>query len=154
MPCQYQRFIKMTQRSLGLDDDTYRDFLEAVTGKRSTTEMTLKQRWRVVEALKAKGVAFESTKSAKFGGTKAARRPDAPRDDRPQSRLIRHLWLRLKDLGVLRDPSERALLAYVKGITGNVRMEWCQPEQLATVIETLKKWIGRVEADLALKDRA
>jgi phage gp16-like protein len=145
MTCRYQRFIKMAQRSLGLDDDTYRDFLESVTGKRSTTAMTVKQRWRVVEALKDKGMRFESTK----GG-----RPDVAKDDAPQSRLIRHLWLKLKGMGVLRDPSERALLAYVKGMTGKPCMEWCRPDQLSTVIEALKKWVARIEAERAAVGKA
>ena len=138
MTCPYQRFIKMSQRALGLDDDTYRDFLESVTGKRSTTKMTVKQRWRVVEELKAKGVRFES-KTAK--GKK-----DADKDDSPQSRLVRHLWLKLKGYGVLRDSSEWALLAYVERITGYKRLEWCDNARMHKLIKSLEQWLERVEA--------
>ncbi|MDR1945684.1 MAG: regulatory protein GemA [Desulfovibrio sp.] len=142
MACAYQRFIQMTRRSLGMDDETYRQFLESVTGKRSTTEMTQKQRYRVVEELKRLGMTFAPAAS----GAKPASKKDAPRDGSPQARLVRHLWLKLKGYGVLRDSSERALLAYVKRITGVDRMEWLRPPQMNTLIETLKQWVDRVEA--------
>ncbi|MDR3361662.1 MAG: regulatory protein GemA [Desulfovibrio sp.] len=141
MACAYQRFIKMAQRKLGLDDETYRNFLEDVTGKRSTTEMTVKQRWRVVEELKRKGMSFESN------GAKN----DATKDDLPQSRLARHLWLKLKDYGALRNASETALLAYVKRLTGKQRLEWCNAQQRNQVVETLKQWVDRIEAECAGK---
>jgi phage gp16-like protein len=140
MACPYQRFIKTAQRNLGLDDDTYRDFLENVTGKRSTTRMTVRQRWRVAEELKAKGMPFESrTKTGK---------KDADKDDGDQSRLVRHLWLKLKGYGVLRDSSEWVLLSYVERITGRKRLEWCGVRQIRDVTETLKKWVARVERDI------
>jgi phage gp16-like protein len=125
----------MTRRNLGLDDDTYRDFLESVTGKRSTAKMTVKQRWRVVEELKRKGVRFEPKRR---GG-------DASMDAGDQSRLVRHLWLKLKSYGVLRDSSEWALLSYVERVAGVKRLEWCNDRQINRVIETLKKWVERVE---------
>jgi phage gp16-like protein len=140
MACAYQRFIKMAQRKLGLDDETYRNFLEDVTGKRSTTQMTTKQRWRVVEELKRKGMNFESN------GAKN----DAAKDDLPQSRLARHLWLKLKGYDALRNASENALLAYVKRLTGKQRLEWCNAQQRNQVVETLKQWVDRIEAERAL----
>jgi hypothetical protein len=39
------------------------------------------------------------------------------------------------------------LLAYVHRLTGAERMEWCYPAQLGYVIETLKSWIERVQAE-------
>jgi phage gp16-like protein len=136
MSCPYQRFIKMAQRSLGLDDETYRDFLESVTGKRSTTKMTVKQRWRVVEELKAKGMRFDP---------KTPGKKDADKDDGAQSRLVRHLWLRLKGRGVLRDSSEWALLAYVERVTGYKRLEWCDNARMHKLIKSLEQWLERVE---------
>lgn len=140
MACNMQRFIKMAQRKLGLDDDTYRDFLASVTGKRSTTAMSPKERWRVVEALKAKGARLEHSRHVE-----GMLHKDATQDDSPQSRLVRHLWLKLKGYGVLRDPSEWALLAYVERITGVKRLEWLNQRQINKVIETLKEWVDRVE---------
>jgi phage gp16-like protein len=153
MACNMQRFIKLWQRRNGVDDDTYRDFLHSVTGKRSTTEMSRMERWRVVEALKAKGARLENSRhmaevmnpsrAAGAGG-----RQDAKRDNSPQSRLVRHLWLKLKNYGVLRDSSEWALLAYVERITNRKRLEWLSPQQMSMVIDTLKAWVARIEEEL------
>jgi hypothetical protein len=57
------------------------------------------------------------------------------------------LWLQLKDMGVLRDARESALLAYVHRLTGTERMEWCNAAQLGYVTETLKSWVERVRAE-------
>jgi phage gp16-like protein len=130
----------MSQRSLGLDDDTYRSFLESVTGKRSTTKMTVKQRWKVVEELKRKGMRFDPKPKVK--------EKDADQDQGDQSLLARHLWLKLKGYGQLRESSEWALLSYVERITGRKRLEWCSSAQITKVIETLKKWVERVENNL------
>ena len=139
MACNMQRFIKVAQRKLGLDDDTYRSFLFSVTGKRSTTEMSPQERWRVVESLKAKGVRLDPVQRTAKG------KKDAKQDDDGQSRLARHLWLLLKHYGVLQDSSEWALLAYVERITKRKRLEWCTHKQITKVIETLKKWVERIE---------
>jgi phage gp16-like protein len=136
--CSYQRFIQKARRDLGLDEETYRQFLESVTGQRSTRGMSRQERWRVVEALKEKGVAFES-KTGKG-------RKDASKDDSPQAKLARHLWLTLKSYGVLRDSSEWALLAFVKRTTGVARFEWLNKGQMDKVIESLKQWVDREEA--------
>ena len=125
----YQRFIQMARRELGLDDQTYRDFLENAAGRRSTKDMTDRELWRVVEALKKKGLVFESK----------------VKPDGPQAGLVRHLWLELKNEGVLRDASERALRSYVRRITGCDRMEWLNNRQMNTLIESLKSWLARLE---------
>lgn len=49
--------IKTAQRQLGLDDDTYRDALQAVTGKRSATELTLQEQGRVLDHMRRAGAA-------------------------------------------------------------------------------------------------
>lgn len=143
MACNMQRFIKRWQRNSGIDDTTYRAFLESVTGKRSTTDMTRKERWRCVEALKAKGVRFDPASHTAPTG-----RRDARQDDDDQSRLARHLWLKLKNYGALRNSSEWSLLAYVERMTKRKRLEWCTHKQITKVIETLKKWVARIERDL------
>ena len=144
MACNMQRFIKMAQRKIGLDDDAYRDMLASITGKRSTRDMTKTERWRVVEALKGKGVRLDPVQRTARGGM------DARQDKEPQSKLVRHLWLVLKEHGILRDSSEWALLAYVERITGCKRLEWCNQAQINKVIETLKAWVERVEDTQAL----
>ena len=62
----------------------------------------------------------------------------------PKARKIRSLWLELRDAGALKDSSEKALLAFVKRSTGVERMEWLRENQLDSVIEQLKNWLGRL----------
>jgi len=47
--------IKVAQKQLGLDDDTYRAMLELVTGKRSAADLTWQERKKVLDHLKTKG---------------------------------------------------------------------------------------------------
>lgn len=136
-----RKFIQVARRKLGLDDATYREFLESATrtrnapGKTSTAEgvMDAKDLWRVVQALKEKGFAMEPQQG------------DITKADDDQSRLVRHQWLKLKHYGVLRDSSERALVKYVKRIAKVDRLQWLTVKKAQLVIETLKKWVARIE---------
>ena len=47
--------VKIAQSQLGLDDDTYRELLEGVVGKRSAAKMTDTELLRVIEVMKSKG---------------------------------------------------------------------------------------------------
>jgi phage gp16-like protein len=145
MACKMQQVIKIAQRNLGWDDDMYRDFLFSIVGKRSTTQMSKKELWRVMEELKRRGAPMQS---------KAKARADARHDSSPKARLIRHLWLTLKSYGVLRDSSEWALLKYVKHVTGCDRLEWCDSKQINLVIEQLKKWVERITLQQAQSRQA
>lgn len=134
--CGLIRMIQKAIRDLGLREEEYRDLYERVAGTRSLSAMQPWQRWKIVEALKI-DYGFETTASAQ----------SVPLCDKPQARKIRSLWLELRDMGVLRNISEAALLAYVKRLTGVERMEWLDAGQLSYVIETLKSWLARVEGE-------
>jgi len=124
------KLIHVAKRQLGLDDDTYREMLQSVTGKTSTASMTNRELLAVCDALKKKGFKVS--------------RPRAM-DNSEQAKKIRSLWLELADAGIVRNRSEVALLAYVRRITKTERMEWCTVKQLQAVIETLKAWGSRIE---------
>lgn len=133
-------------KDLGLKEHEYRAIYLRVTGKESISGdngqggMTDKDLGRVIEALKKVGFNPENPKT------------DLSRCPSPQARKIRSLWLTLKDLGVLRDSSEKALLIYIRKRTGVERMEWMEPSQLQYITETLKAWVEREElAALARK---
>ena len=49
--------IRIAKAQLGMDEDTYRDFLKNTLGKRSLAGSTGKEQWKVVEALKEKGLS-------------------------------------------------------------------------------------------------
>lgn len=64
--------------------------------------------------------------------------------DDAQSKKIRALWLDMAETGIVKNPSEAALAAYVKRLTGVDTLQWLSTEQASTVIETLKKWQKRM----------
>ncbi len=68
---------------------------------------------------------------------------DIPRAQDPQSRKIRALWLNLHKIGEVRDPSERALAAFLKRMTGRPFLQWTTSAQKSKVIESLKLWMDR-----------
>jgi phage gp16-like protein len=129
--------VKIAQKQLGMDDDTYRDCLEGVTGKRSSTLLKVWQLENVVKALRAKGFKDKPTKDA-------GSRPQADDD---QSRLIRSLWLQLHEGGKVRDPDERALVHWVRGqfktSEGIEALQWLSVRQKRRIIEQLKQWLTR-----------
>lgn len=102
------QLIHIAKSQLHMDDDTYQAMLKANTGKDSTKAMTHAELQTVFDDLKKKG--FKTTppiaRQNKSGDLRQAN------DD--QSKLIRHLWLSLHDLGEVRDPSEKALANYVR----------------------------------------
>lgn len=132
------QLIHIAKSQLHLDDDTYRAMLTANTGKNSTKDMTLTELRTVFEHLKTAG--FKTTPST--ATKKQAGKLRQADDD--QSKLIRHLWLSLHDLGEVRDPRESALANYVKRQTGVQFLQWLKMEQASQVIEALKKWEMRI----------
>lgn len=134
--------IHIAKSQLHLDEDTYRAMLTAQTGKNSTKNMTLTELRTVFEHLKT--VGFKTTPAK---GTNLKRETNMANDD--QSKLIRHLWLSLHDLGEVKNPSEQALAKYVERQTGISALQWLTIDQASMVIESLKKWEIRI-----LKPRA
>lgn len=131
------KLIHVGRRELGMDDETYRLMLASMKGlggATSTADLTVPSLYRVLEQLKQKGFKVRPKSKGK--------RPQAAD---PQSRKIRSLWLTLRDMGALRDPSEEALAKFVHGETGVQALQWLTTEQASHVIEHLKKWIARVE---------
>jgi phage gp16-like protein len=132
---QKQKFIRLihvAKRELGLDEDTYRAMLVNVTGMDSTKAMPLYKLEAVVKHLKQTGFKVRS---------KPQTRQLA---DDLQSKKIRALWLDMHDEGIVKNPSEAALAAYVKRLTGVDSLHWLSSEQASSVIETLKKWQKRM----------
>lgn len=120
--------IHLAQVQLGLDDDTYRDLLERVTGQRSARFLSEPQLGEVVDAMRERGFA-------------PARK--AARSDKPHVRKVWALWAQLEETGRLRSPGRAACRAFVKRMTGVEEPDWLTPEQANVVIEALKAWLRR-----------
>ena len=126
--------IHIAKQQLGMDDDTYRDMLWTVARVRSSAGLDWQGRKKVLDHLKARGFKVTASK------TKPQSRALA---DDPQSKKIRELWLVLHSSGKVKNPSEAALAAFVKRLTGVEALQWLTSAQASTVIEALKKWLAR-----------
>lgn len=127
--------VHIAKSALGLDDDTYRDLLKARTGKRSSAKCSNAQLVDLVEYFKTQG--FRPKRKAP---ARAKRRTLA---DGKSQRKIRALWLSLYHLGLVGDPSEPALAAFVKRQTGVDDLRFLPPGQAYKVVEALKSWASR-----------
>lgn len=137
------RLIHVAKRDLDMDDDTYRSILRQIGNKSSAADLSVPNLEKVLEHLKRSGFKVRSK-----GRQAAVKRPAAPKSSRPlaqdaESKKIRALWLFMHQIGVVKNPSEDALAAYVKRIVGVDALQWISGEQAETLIETLKKWAMR-----------
>ena len=131
---QLIQLIHIARNDLKMDEDTYRQMLQGLTGRASTKGMDLPQLTKVLESMKKKGFRVKPAGNAKTG---------IALDDHPQSRKIRALWLDMAAAGVIRDSSELSLARWVKRETGISALRWLSNEQASSVIEKLKKWQRR-----------
>lgn len=131
--------LQIARKALGLlDDGVWRDLLEGRYGKTSRTALSRAQLVDLVEYCKSQG----------FRPAKPKRAGKRPLADGEAARKIRALWLTLWNLGVIREPSEEALAAFVKRVTGGkdrgvAALQWLRDDQAMMVIEALKAWAAR-----------
>lgn len=132
------RTIHTLKGRAGLDDDTYRDLLQRLTGARSSKDMTPRQAFDVIKHLQGLpgGGARPAPKRAAAAGAMALDGPFVP--------LCRALWLTGYNLGVFRERTDEALVAFVKRQTQIEHLNWVKEDADATkAIEALKSWISR-----------
>ncbi len=133
------KMIHTLKGALKLDDDTYRAVL-AGYGVTSSKELTNHKAAELTIDLTAKAVAAGVWKKADRSLSGAEGRAKA--DDR-MSKKIRALWLELHAAEKVRDPSEKALAAYVKRMSRKNALQWCSVADKTAIIEGLKKWLER-----------
>ncbi|MBK5962171.1 hypothetical protein CCR97_28855 [Rhodoplanes elegans] len=138
---------------LGLDDAAYRDLLEGETGQRSAKALSTAQAARVIDRLKGfsgqprsgfkSGLPDALPRTAAAGAAAGAREGTLQLDGAYAAKL-RALWISAWDLGLVRDRTDAALLAFVARQTGIVHTRWLRDAgDAAAVIEALKSWITR-----------
>ena len=138
------KLVHVARRELGLDEPAYRAILLTQGGKESLAALSTGQMSRVLEYLKAQG--FRVRKSP----------TDRKQATGKNARKVRALWLMLHELGAVRDPTEAALTAYVKRMTGVDDVQWLRGDRVVKygdvnawkerpvlVVEALKKWAQR-----------
>lgn len=115
----------------GMSDDTYRDYLERETGKRSSKELTKRQAITVIDGLKKLSKPAQGT-----ARKRSLEGPYAPK--------LQALWISAWHLGLTRDNRDSALIAFVKRQTGIDDTRWLrEPADAARAIEGLKGWLER-----------
>lgn len=125
------KLIHVARRELNMDEPTYRTVLQSAGNAQSTTLMKVSELLAVLERLQKSGFVIRP----KSGDRRQTINPDASK--------IRALWLFLHVLGVVRDPSEKALATYVKRIAKVDDLRWARGDATTVLIETLKKWAMR-----------
>lgn len=122
--------IHVLKARAAFDDDTYRDFLERRTGKRSAKELNVTEAGRVIDALRE--IAGQGPKGAVAGLDTAI------------GGKLRALWIAGYNLGIIRDRSDRAMLGYLERQTGVSHVRFLSDSRAATAaIEGLKSWLER-----------
>ena len=169
--------IHIAKKQLGLDDDTYREMLVNITGKRSCSGMAIGELYQVIQALEKAGFKRRGKPSGQIGkdfarigkddaasGKSVGAQPSARNNyysPKSQGKIIdvmRAVWIEMHRKGIVRDGSELALTHWAKrasakrnGGVGVDSLDWLEQDwRLASkVLEDLKQWRKR-----ALKEQA
>lgn len=130
--------IHTLARALGLDEDCRRAVIAAECGgKRSSAELTIVEAGRVIERLRAE--RGQMAPAAPLPGHPRARRIDGP-----WAGKLRALWITGYNLGVVRDRTDAALLAFCERQTGIARPEWWRESIVAArAVEGIKAMCAR-----------
>jgi len=125
------KLIHTGRRALYLDDATYRDMLESITGLRSCADkkMTDKKLMVVVSHMRDRGFTPRQARPADLST--------------PQQRaLAQALWDRMYAFAIVRDGSNEALNSYCRRMAG-CHLGACTAAQCQLLIECLKLWWRR-----------
>ena len=132
--------VHVAKRDMALDEEAYRAILIAQGGDDSLRAMTIENINKVLTYMKAQGFRLRKAKT------------DRKQAVSPEASKVRALWLFMHELGVVRDPSEAALTAYVQRIAKVDDVQWMRGSRISDgkwkdrdylVIESLKKWAMR-----------
>jgi len=151
--------LNVGRSKLGMQDEDYRALLarhgaKERDGQVSATTLDLLGLERVLEELKKKG--FKPI--AKNQTRRRRRVPSAGHATTEQIDLMKYIWSALGQADILRDKTERGLLAWVRvstrretgTSTGYEALEFLPTEIAQHLIERLKKWAARSDVELAL----
>lgn len=144
------RLVQVGRRTLGLDEETYRDLLEQQSGKRSAAELTLQELDKVLIAMKAAGFKPTVKRPVKGAASQRLSPVSGALVRTGEIGVIRAVWITMHRHGLLRDGSETALNHYVERQTvrinrgiGVAEVAWLSEALAYRVLESLKNWHKR-----------
>jgi phage gp16-like protein len=124
--------IHIEKKALGLDDEAYRDLLQALTGKRSAGELSFEERARVAAHMS------KLVRATKPQAWKPALAPT------PHERRLLAEWRALVDAGAV-SPAATALPRWLERNGYPAHTRWLSTDQLNAAIEQLKQWRARLK---------
>jgi phage gp16-like protein len=138
--------IHIAKKELGLTDEVYRDIMRARFGKSkdSAAKLTPGQAFSLLAYFRK--IGWKPKGQEKLPGM------DVPTDG--QSKKIQALWITLHQAKVVRDGSDKALMAFVKRMTatkshpGKDHLRFCDGSDKWKIIEALKDWAKREDVDV------
>lgn len=145
------QLIHVAKSKLAMDEMSYRAMLERLTGKNSCKQMTAVELTKVLHEMESKG--FKAT-SNKFGKGRSKSPSSAKALVKHDiAHKIRAVWITMFNAGLVRDGSEQALNAWVRGVINPILTKQGKPltlnvaslnyENGSIVLERLKKWQQR-----------
>lgn len=134
--------IHIAKKDLGMADDAYRAMLLDVAKVDSASKLDFHAQHAVLQRLKELGW---KPKAKKVGPK--SHKPKGPLYKKSMGDKIRALWLELYDLGIVKDNSEAALMAYIKRMSkGQFEApQFCDQDTASRIIESLKQWKRRAQ---------
>lgn len=123
--------IHIGKKTLGLDDDVYRDMLENLTGKRSAKDLNLNQLHDVVKHLDSLG--FKNQKD--FG--------NKPKVSKPKQAKLNKIEALLAEKGL----HWNYAIGIAKKMFTKEALEFCTSLQLTAIIAALEKQKKRTQSD-------
>jgi phage gp16-like protein len=133
--------IHIARKDLGLDEDTYRALVARLTRQRTNSAGQLSHPERADLLAEFHRLGWKP----RTPPNTPPNTPPGPKDS--QAQKIRALWWGLARAGLVRDPSEQALRAYVVRMTGKSDLRFCLAAEKSTLIEALKAWAERENAE-------
>lgn len=122
--------LHVVKKERRIDDEDWRDIMERVTGKRSLKDLGVGELHRLLDELHSAGALSPQ--------------PSGPALTGPYAPKLRALWLSGWNLGVVRNRTDAALLAFVKRMTGVDHTRFLRDaREAAKVIEALKAMLIR-----------
>lgn len=144
------RLVQVGRRSLGLDDETYRELLTQQSGKRSAAALSIQELDKVLQAMKGAGFKPTVKRGVKGGKQKRLSPVSGTPVRTAEIGVIRAIWITMVKHGLLRDGSETALNHYVERQTvrinngvGVAEVSWLDGALAYSVLESLKHWHKR-----------
>ena len=128
------RKIKMAQKQLGLDDGTYRDILKRVTGKDSTTKMSLIEREKIINEFKKLGWKPSAAAKSKHG-----KKPKVSTDKPSRQAVMDKIEAILSDMGLHWNYAH----GIARGMHKKEKLDFCTDEELHKVMQGLAVYQNR-----------